>query len=145
MAIQVDIVTPERRLFSDMVEMVTLPGSDGQMGILSGHAPLLSTLDLGEIILHMSDGPRYIAVSGGVVEVRPNKVTILAETAEHAEEIDVDRAQAARDRAHQSLADNPPAEHRAVMETALRRSSLRLRVAGRRHRRAPSFEDAAKS
>jgi F-type H+-transporting ATPase subunit epsilon len=142
MSILVDIVTPARRLISDEVDMVTLPGSDGQMGIMRGHAPLLSTMDIGEIVLHRGNDTQYIAVSGGVVEVRPDKVTILADTAEHAEEIDEARAEAARERARQSLAENPPSQRRMVIEAALRRSNLRLRVARRRprHREAPHFE-----
>jgi F-type H+-transporting ATPase subunit epsilon len=88
MPIKVDIVSPDRRLYSGEVEMVTLPGSNGQMGILHGHAPLLSTLDIGEIVLHRGEGNDYLAVSGGVVEVRPDKVTVLADVAEAGEEID---------------------------------------------------------
>ena len=130
--LQVDIVTPERSLFSGKVNMVTLPGSLGQMGILPGHAPLLSTLDIGEIILHTGNDSRFIAVSGGVVEVRPDKVTILADTAETPEDIDAARAQDALARAEQLLASNPPPHERPVIEAAVRRSSLRLKVA-RRH------------
>ena len=92
MSIKVDIVTPEKMLFSGDVEMVTLPGTNGQMGILRGHAPLLSTLDIGEIVLHSREGNEYVAVSGGVVEVRPDKVTILADVAEAGTEIDEERA-----------------------------------------------------
>ncbi|GIV77199.1 F0F1 ATP synthase subunit epsilon [Litorilinea aerophila] len=145
MGIQVEIVTPERRLVSGEFDLVTLPGVDGQMGIMRGHAPLLSTLDIGEIILHAGSDTQYIAVSGGVVEVRPDKVTVLADTAERAEEIDVERAQAALERARQSLAENPPPQRRVVMEAALRRSSLRLKVASRRRmrqRQAPTFEES---
>jgi len=108
MSIKVDIVTPEKMLYSGDVEMVTLPGTNGQMGILRGHAPLLSTLDIGEIVLHSREGNEYLAVSGGVVEVRPDKVTILADVAEAGTEIDEDRAAAALERARQSLAENPP-------------------------------------
>ena len=141
MGIQVDIVTPERLLVSDEVDMVTLPGAAGQMGILRGHAPLLSTLDIGEIILHRGDESEYIAVSGGTVEVRPDKVTILADTAEEADEIDVERAEAALERARQSLEEGVAVEHRPVMLAALRRGNLRLKVARRRRRRpGPSFE-----
>lgn len=148
MAIQVDIVTPERMLFSEEVDMVTLPGVGGQMGILRGHAPLLSTLDIGEIVLHKGANTEYIVVAGGVVEVRPDKVTILADIAEQAEEIDVDRAEAARERARRALEEGVPAEHRPVMLAALRRSNLRLRVAQRRrtHRReGPTFQGDASS
>jgi F-type H+-transporting ATPase subunit epsilon len=143
MPIQVEIVTRERRLLSDEADMVTLPGTAGQMGILHGHTPLLSTLDIGEIILHKGNEREYIAVGGGIVEVRPDKVTILAEVAEHAEEIDEARAAAALERARQSLAENPPSDRKPVIEAALRRSSLRLKVARRRARRTegPRFED----
>ena len=68
MSIKVDIVTPEKMLYSGDVEMVTLPGTNGQMGILRGHAPLLSTLDIGEIIIHLGNDVRYVAVGGGVIE-----------------------------------------------------------------------------
>ncbi len=136
--LQVDIVTPERSLFSGPATMVTLPGSSGQMGILPGHAPLLSTLDIGEIILHMGNDSQFIAVSGGVVEVRPNKVTILADTAETPEDIDAERAQDALARAEQLLATNPPPHERPVIEAAVRRSSLRLKVARRHHGRRAS-------
>lgn len=141
MSIQVDIVAVDRRIIKTEVDMVTLPGIDGQMGILRGHAPLLSLLDIGEIILHKGSDSQYIAVHGGVVEVRPDKVTILAETAESFTEIDERRAQEARDRAQQLLANNPPPAQRVSIEMQLRKSNLRLKVA--RHRRTsalPSFE-----
>lgn len=141
MSILVDIVTPERRLLSEEVDMVTLPGIDGQMGILGGHVPLLTTLDIGEIILHKKNDTRHIAVGGGVVEVRPDKVTILAESAEQAEEIDLQRAEAARERARSSLTEaGPKRDPNAV--AALRRSNLRLKVAQRRrHRTSPHFQE----
>ena len=145
MPIKVDIVTRDRRLVSDEVDMITLPGSAGQMGILRGHAPLLSTLEIGEIVLHKGSDLRYIAIGGGVVEVRPDKVIVLAESAENADEIDEERAAAALERARQSLEDNPPGERKVVIEAALRRSNLRLKVARRRSNRparpGPSFEE----
>ncbi|MCC6168400.1 MAG: F0F1 ATP synthase subunit epsilon [Caldilineaceae bacterium] len=142
MPIKVEIVTPHRLLASDEVDMVTLPGIDGQMGVMRGHAPLLSTLDIGEIVLHKGNDVQYIAVGGGVVEVRPDKVTVLAEVAEQADEIDIERAMAARERARQSLEENPPRERKPVIEAAYRRSTLRLKVAQhRRRRQGPSFEE----
>ena len=132
MTIKVDIVTRDRRLISDEVDMVTLPGSAGQMGILRGHAPLLSTLEIGEIILHKGAEMQYIAVGGGIVEVRPDKVTVLAEVAEHAEDIDEARAAAALERARQSLAENPPSEAKPVIAAALKRAEWRSKVARRR-------------
>lgn len=132
MAIKVDIVTPEKMLYSGEVEMITLPGTNGQMGILRGHAPLLSTLDIGEIVLHRREGNDYLAVSGGVVEVRPDKVTILADVAEASAEIDEDRARVALERAERILAENPPPQQVPEIMASLRRSTLRLKVA-RRH------------
>ena len=141
--LQVDIVTPDRSLFSGRVDMVTLPGSLGQMGILPGHAPLFSTLDIGEIILHMGNDSQFVAVSGGVVEVRPDKVTILADTAE-TPKTSMRRVLRTRSRAvaEQLLATNPPPHERPLVEAAVRRSSLRLKVTQRhqgrpRHRGAP--------
>jgi F-type H+-transporting ATPase subunit epsilon len=131
MPLQVEIVTRERALIGAEADMVILPGVEGQMGILEGHAPLISLLSIGEIVLHRGSDTQYIAVSGGVVEVRPDKVTVLAEAAEHAEEIDLERAEAARERARQLLASGPPPQRRAVMIAALRRSNLRIRVAQR--------------
>ena len=141
MSILVDIVTPERRLLSEEVDMVTLPGIEGQMGILRGHVPLLTTLDIGEIILHKQNDARHIAVGGGVVEVRPDKVTILAESAEQAEEIDMQRAEAARERARVSLTEAGPRRDPSAL-AALRKSNLRLKVAQRRrHRSTPHFQE----
>ena len=141
MGILVDIVSLDRRIARAEVDMVTLPGVEGQMGILHGHAPLLTLLDFGEIILHSGNETQYFAVHGGVAEVRPDKVTILADVAEQAEEIDLLRARAARDRAVKLLESNPPPAQRPVLEAAVRRSSLRLKVAQRRRSTAlPHFE-----
>ena len=144
MPIKVDIVTPEKLLYSGEIDMITLPGALGQMGILHGHAPLLSTLDIGEIILHKGSETQFIAVGGGVVEVRPNKVTILADTAEVSNEIDAARAAAALTRTEKMLAENPAPQQRPVLEAAMRRSNLRLKVArrhqGRRQTEGLSYE-----
>jgi F-type H+-transporting ATPase subunit epsilon len=132
MTIQVEIVALDRRLVSGEVDMVTLPGIEGQMGILHGHAPLLSLLDFGEIILHRGSDKQYVAVHGGVVEVRPDKVTILADTAEMSDEISEERARAALDRAQKLLEENPQPSQLPVIQAAVRRSNLRLRVAQRK-------------
>lgn len=137
MTIQVEIVTPSRQLFSGEAEMITMPGVEGEMGVLGGHAPLLTTLNIGEIALHRADGEdEYIAVSGGVVEVRPDKVVVLARSAERAEEIDISRAEAAMERAEEALRTRPDEERRPV-EVAYRRSQLRLKVARRRRSSRP--------
>jgi F-type H+-transporting ATPase subunit epsilon len=142
MGILVDIVTPERRLLSEEVDMVTLPGSAGQMGVLRGHAPLLSTLDIGEIVLHNKGQTRSIAVHGGVVEVRPNKVTVLADLAESAEDIDIERADAARQRAQKSLEERQSGKYDPEALASLRRNLLRLKIARKRRtqRAGPRFE-----
>lgn len=141
MTILVDIVTLDKRLIKTEADMVTLPGVDGQMGILHGHAPLLSLLDFGEIVLHKGNTVQYIAVHSGIVEVRPDKVTILATSAEASDEIDERRAQAARDSARTLLESNPPPTQRPVLEAALRRSNLRLKVARRKRTSAlPTFD-----
>ena len=137
MAIQVEIVTPSRQLYSGEVEMITMPGVEGEMGILAGHAPLLTTLNIGEITLHSADGePEYIAVSGGVAEVLPDKVIVMARSAERADEIDIARAEAAMQRADEALRTRSP-EERQPVEIAYRRSQLRLKVARRRRRTRP--------
>lgn len=139
MSIQVEIVTPRRELFNGEVQMVTLPGVEGQMGVMGQHAPLLTILDIGEIILHRTgEEPDYIAVTGGVVEVRPDKVIILARSAERADEIDIARAEAALKRAEESR-QSRPAEERRPVELALRRSQVRLKVAQRRRARRPGM------
>ena len=137
MPLRVDIVTRERALITRMADMVILPGIEGQMGVLEGHAPLLSTLDFGEIVLHHGDNTEYIAVSGGVVEVRPDKVTVLANAAEHADEIDIERAEAAMARAQALLESTPPPQRRPVMIAALKKSTWRVRVARRRQSQIP--------
>ncbi|MBX3050065.1 MAG: ATP synthase F1 subunit epsilon [Caldilineaceae bacterium] len=139
MTIQVEIVTPRRELFNGEVQMITLPGIDGQMGVMGQHAPLLTILDVGEIVLHRpNEEPDYIAVTGGVVEVRPDKVIVLARSAERADEIDVARAESALRRAEESR-ENRPAEERRPVELALRRSQVRLKVARRRRARRPGM------
>ncbi len=141
MPLQVDIVTPDKQVISTTADSITLPGSEGQMGIMPGHAPLLSTLGLGEIVLHHGSDIEYITVTGGVVEVRPDKVTILAEYAEREVEIDITRAEAARERARHSLEGNPPPQRHAEAIRALQRSNLRLRVAHRRREKSPTFRE----
>src|SRR5574337_1273820 len=92
--IQLEIVTPERRVVQDTVMEVQIPGKNGYLGILPGHAPLITELDVGEISYRRGQKTHYLAVAWGFAEVLPDRVIILAETAERAEEIDVDRARA---------------------------------------------------
>jgi len=136
--IRCEIVSPERLVFSEDVLSVTLPGVSGLMTVLPRHAPLMTILNIGEIVVKRFDGDEvYFAVSGGFVEVRPDMVVILADTAERSDEIDIERAEQARQRAEDLLKRRLPATERAPLELALRRSHLRLKVARRRAGRAP--------
>lgn len=115
-------------------DMVTLPGESGQMGVMGGHAPLMTTLVTGEIILHANDDEQEaLFVNGGIAEVRPDVVTILADVAERVDDIDIQRAEAARARAEASVAEaGGVASAPPVHVAALRRSQVRLRIARRR-------------
>jgi len=127
--IQLDIVTPERRVISEPVQEVTIPGETGYLGILPGHAPLLTALGVGEISYRGAAGLKRLAVAWGFAEVLGGKVTILAETAERPEEIDVSRAHAAKERAEKRLKAPPTDLDYARAEEALKRAQTRLDVA----------------
>jgi F-type H+-transporting ATPase subunit epsilon len=137
--IRLDFVSQDHMVFSDDVSEIIAPGIDGQLGILPHHAPLMTILSPGEVVV-MQQGKedQFFAVSGGWMEVRPDKVTILARTAERSDEIDLQRAEAARARAEQLLEQGVPREDRTGLEMALKRSQIRLKVAGRRTGWRPS-------
>src|SRR5437588_7968872 len=101
--IQLEIVTPDRLVVNDTAEEIQIPGKSGYLGILPGHAPLITELAVGEIAYRAGGQLKRLAVAWGFAEILPNKVTILAETAERAEEIDVQRAQSARQQAEEDL------------------------------------------
>lgn len=130
--LHVDVVTAERLVFSDDVDIVTAPGSAGELGILARHAALLTTLQPGALRIRKGTDEVDLAISGGFLEVRNSRVLVLADSAERAEEIDVERAQAAQERARHLLAENAGTADLAQAEAALRRSRVRLRVARRR-------------
>jgi F-type H+-transporting ATPase subunit epsilon len=138
MPLQLDIVTPEKLAYSDEVDAVTLPGIEGELGVLPHHAPLVSTLGLGELRIRKGGTEESFAIAGGFLQVLPDRVVVLAETADIASEIDLEKAQEARREAEKALesgyhegADLSTA--RAALQTAL----LRERVAQRRHREGP--------
>lgn len=137
MPIRCEIVTQDKSLFEGPADIVVVPGTEGEMGILPEHTPLLTTLELGVIRVRHGEQEEVFTIAGGVMEVRPEVVTVLADVGEHVEEIDVERAQAARERAEKVLAEGPPpdTEEYLRMEAALRRSNLRLQAA-RRYGRA---------
>jgi F-type H+-transporting ATPase subunit epsilon len=127
-------------VFEGDVDIVVLPGTDGEMGILPHHAPLLTTLKIGVIKVRSSGKEEVFTVAGGIAEVQPEVVTVLADAAENVEEIDVARAEAARRRAEEILAKGVPTDSDAYlkMEAALRRSNLRLDAVKRyRHSAKP--------
>ena len=127
---QVEIVTPERKIVNDNATEMQIPGKDGYLGILPGHAPLITELSVGEIGYRDEKGQvRRFAVAWGFAEVLPTKVTILAEVAERAEEIDVARAQRARESAESALKANKPDTDTAALESEVQRASNRLAVA----------------
>jgi F-type H+-transporting ATPase subunit epsilon len=127
-----EVVTPDRLVLSTEAEVVVCPGVDGQFGVLPGHIPFLSALEIGEMYYKSAGKTEYLAVSGGFAEVTGEKVTIVAESAEKGREIDVERAKRAQERAEKRLAVAKTAEiDWARAEAAMRRSLMRMKVAGR--------------
>jgi F-type H+-transporting ATPase subunit epsilon len=131
-----EVVTAERTVFQDDVDMVVAPGSEGQLGILPHHAHLMTTLTYGELVLHREgQEDEFIAIGGGFMEVGPDHVTILADSAERAEEIDVARAESARQRAAELMSQKRDEDQDFFRaEAAMRRSQIRLKVARHKHR-----------
>ena len=126
---QLEIVTPERKVVDERATDAQIPAKNGYIGVLPGHAPLITELAVGEIVYHSSAGEEHLAVAWGFAEVLPDKVTILAETAERAEEIDVPRAEEAKKRAEQHLRSmNPETDFDRAL-VALERAVVRLEVA----------------
>jgi F-type H+-transporting ATPase subunit epsilon len=132
----VEVVTAERELYSGEADVVIAPGTEGELGILPRHAALLTTLKVGEILIRLGGAEEPLFVSGGFLEVSNNSVTVLAETAERAEEIDQARAEAARRRAQESLQQAQSDVERADLVGALERAVARLRVAEVARRRS---------
>ena len=131
--IRLEIVTAERLVYSEEVNVVVAPGIDGELGILPRHAPLLTVLKPGEIRVIKDGEESYISVSGGFLEVLGNKVTILADTAEHAEEIDIQRAEEGLKLAQERIASRASDINLERAMASIRKSQARLKVA--RHRR----------
>lgn len=135
MTIELDIVTAEQLVYSDDVDIVVAPGIDGELAVLPHHAPLMTMLQPGELRVRKGGEEIFMAITGGFLEVRPDRVTILADAAERAEDIDAARAEEAKRRAEEWLSGKMAATDMARAEAALRRSLLRLRVAEKRRRR----------
>lgn len=135
---RLEIVTAERMIYSDEVNAVLAWGVEGQLGILPHHAPLMTMLQPGELTIKKEKEEEYLVISGGFLEVRPDKVIILADACERADEIDVTRAEEAKRRAQETMKSAPPMSvDSAAAEAALRRSLARLKVAEKKRRQPP--------
>ena len=138
MSIQLEIVTPERLAYSDQVDAVVLPGSEGELGVLPHHAPLVTTLGIGELRIRKGGTEESFAIVGGFLQVRPDKVVVMAETADMASEIDLEKAQEARREAEQALESGyHEGADLSAARAALQQALLRIRVAERRYREGP--------
>ena len=129
--LQLEVVTPEATVVSEAVDIVMAPGYFGEFGALRNHIPFLAQLQPGEVKYRIGGQLEYLAVSGGYAEVLPTKVTILATTAEHAKDIDLERARAARERAEQRLKERQDEMDFLRAEAALQRAIARIRAAER--------------
>ena len=138
MPLRLEIVTPERLAYADDIDAVNCPGIEGELGILPHHAPLLSQLGVGELRIRKGGQSESFAIAGGFVQVRPDKVVVLAETADLASEIDLEAAQQARRDAERAMSEafSEPADL-AAARAAMERALLHIRVAERRHREGP--------
>jgi len=134
-----EIVTPDRSLLREEVDEVVVPGSEGELGVLPGHTPLLSSLHVGELWYRQGSEKHYLAIAFGFVEVLPDRVTVLADVGERAQEIDVQRAEQAKKRAEELIAQKPAMPSEVDYETAnvaLVKAMNRLAVASRSRARA---------
>jgi F-type H+-transporting ATPase subunit epsilon len=132
---RLEIVTAERMIFSDEVSSVIAWGVEGQLGILPHHAPLMTMLQPGDLMIRKDKEEEYLAISGGFLEVRPDKVIVLADACERVDEIDITRAEEAKRRAQETMKAAPLTLDAAAAEAALRRSLARLKVAERKRRK----------
>jgi F-type H+-transporting ATPase subunit epsilon len=134
---KLEIVTAERMVFSEEVSALIAWGMEGQLAILPHHAPLMTILQPGDLMIRKDKEEEYLAISGGFLEVRPDKVIILADACERVDEIDIARAEEAKKRAQETMKAAPLSVDAAAAQAALRRSIARLKVAERRRRQPP--------
>lgn len=133
--ILLEVVTPERVVLEQDVDIVVARGAEGDIGVLHGHEPLVTPLPVGELTYRVDGEERHMAIDGGFMQVRPDKVTVLADVAERSEEIDRERAEEARRRAEALLLEHKGTALEAQAAASLQKALLRLRVAERRRRR----------
>ncbi len=139
--LHLDIVTQEKRLFSGDVDMVVAPGSEGELGILPHHAPLITTLREGALRVKLGGGEELFSIGGGFMEVQPDHVIVLADVAEKAEEIDIARAEDAKRRAEQMLKERPAGVDLDAALASLRRAQFRIAVAQKKGTRRADVPD----
>jgi F-type H+-transporting ATPase subunit epsilon len=134
MPLKCEIITQEHRVFDDLVDIVIAPGTEGEMGILPQHAPLIAALGYGVLRVRQGEQESLFAIGGGVLQVSNDHVIVLADSAEQAEEIDMARAEEARRRAQRTMEEGPPEDPDAyaALQAAIQRANLRLKVAARR-------------
>ena len=142
---QLEIITAEEQVFDDEVEMVVAPGIDGQLGILPHHAPLMTVLQPGEILIRKEGEDTYFVVTGGFMEVMGNRVTILADACEHSDEIDESRAEEAVERARERIEHQDSDVQLEQVLASMRRAQVRLNVVRRRRARGPRQPGVADS
>jgi len=138
MPLHLEIVTPERLAYSDEVDMVLVPGSEGELGILPHHTPLVSLLGVGELKIRKGGSEEVFAIAGGLLQVRPDKVVVMAETAEIDSDIDLERAEKARAEAEKALEGGfVEGADLSAARAELQRALVRIRVAEHRRREGP--------
>ena len=138
MPFRCEIVTQERVVFSDNVDYVSLPGTEGVMGVLPNHSAMLTALAFGEVMVRRQGKEEFFAVGGGFAEIQPDHITVLADSAEQAEEIDIERAQRARQHEEQMMKEGVPSDpvRYQQIQVALQKAQIRMDVARKRqHRR----------
>jgi F-type H+-transporting ATPase subunit epsilon len=141
---KLEVVTAERLVFSEDVNTIIAEGIDGQMTILPKHAPLITMLAPGELVIRKDGEEMYMSISGGFLEIRPEKVIVLADACERSDEIDIERAREAKKRAEERLKNLTTEVDQSRAEAALRRSLARLRVVEKR-RRTPGYRPSGTS
>jgi F-type H+-transporting ATPase subunit epsilon len=139
MPIHVELVTQERKVFEDdACDMVVIPGVEGEMGVLPGHAPVLTTMSFGELIIRKGNAEERYAIYGGVVDIRPDKVVVLADLAESSFAIDAEKARAARERAQNLVREGVPEDQNRQALLELRRAELQLKLHNKMQGRSSS-------
>lgn len=140
MPIHVELVTQERKVFEETeADYISIPAVEGEMGVLPNHAPVLTTMTYGELVVRKGNAEERFAIYGGVVDVRPDKVVVLADLAESSYDIDLEKAQAARDRARQMIEEGVAPEQNRMAVLELRRAELQLRVSNKLRNRTSAL------